>query len=404
MFFPSYLILPTSDWASLWLCGYMCFGCGYAALGIMADQKDYYEVLGVARTASADEIKAAYRNLAKKFHPDLNKDNPKLAEEKFKEISEAYEVLIDDNKRARYDQYGSAGVASDFGKEGFTWSNFSHISDLEDIFGHDIFSDFFGRGNIFGDLFGARRRGYFEQPEERVKRVQVEITLEQAYKGVSTEVALPRIEECKECGGMGAARGSSPKTCPSCKGKGEIQQEQLQGFGRIIRIGACPACGGRGKVIEHPCPSCHGGGEVQRLDKVNVKIPQGVDNGTTLRITADKTVGKLREDVYVIVSVRPHSIFHRQGSDLYLEKAIGLTEATLGAKIDVPTLDGNASMKIPPGTQTDTMFRLRNCGMPHLKAHGYGDIYVRIIVRTPKDLTKRQRELLEEFQEIESRK
>ncbi|MEP9411940.1 MAG: molecular chaperone DnaJ [Candidatus Brocadia sp.] len=369
----------------------------------MSDKKDYYELLGVDRTASKDEIKAAYRALAKKFHPDLNKDNPKLAEEKFKEISEAYEVLIDDDKRARYDQYGHAGVASDFSKEGFTWRDFSHVSDLEDIFGHDIFSDFFGRGSIFSDFFGTRRWG-FERPEELVKRVQVEITLEQAYKGVSTEVAIPHMEKCTDCGGSGAAKGTVPRTCTNCSGRGEVQQEQLQGFGRIIKIGACPVCRGRGKIIEHPCQNCHGSGEIQKLDKINVKIPPGVDNGTTLMVTADKAAGRLKEDIYVIVSVQPHPIFHRQGSDIYMETTISLTEAALGSKIEVPTLDGNALMKIPPGTQTDTLFRLRGSGMPYLKGRGFGDQYVRVIVRTPKNLTKRQRELLEEFQAIEKEK
>ncbi|KAB2834052.1 MAG: molecular chaperone DnaJ [Candidatus Brocadia sp.] len=366
----------------------------------MADKKDYYEILGVSRAATKEEIKSAYRALAKKFHPDLNKDSPKLAEEKFKEISEAYEVLIDENKKARYDQYGHAGVASDFGKEGFTWRDFSHVSDLEDIFGHDIFSDFFGRGNIFQDFFGTRRWG-FKQPEEYVKRVQVEITLEHAYRGISTEVAIPHMEKCTDCGGSGASKGTTPKTCTSCSGRGEVQQEQLQGFGRIIKIGACPVCSGRGKIIEHPCPNCHGSGEVQKLDKINVKIPPGVDNGTTLRITADKGGGKLKEDVYVIVSVQPHPLFHRQRNDVYSEKSITLTEAVLGSKVEVPTLDGNALMKIPPGTQTDTIFRLRGSGMPHVKGRGYGDQYVRVIVRTPKNLTKRQKELLEEFQTIE---
>ncbi len=370
----------------------------------MADKRDYYELLGIVRTASKDEIKSAYRTLAKKFHPDLNKDNPKLAEEKFKEISEAYEVLIDDNKRARYDQYGHAGVASDFSKGGFTWRDFSHVSDLEDIFGHDIFSDFFGRGSIFQDFFGTRRWGGFGQPEAHVKRLQVEVTLEQAYRGVSTEVAIPHMAVCTECSGSGATKGSAPKTCTNCNGKGEIQQEQLQGFGRIIKIGACPVCGGRGKIIEHPCVSCHGSGEIQRLDKINVKIPPGVDNGTTLRVTADKVAGKLTEDVYVMISVQPHPLFHRQGSDVYLEKTITLAEAALGSKVDVPTLDGNAVMKIPPGTQTDTLFRLRGSGMPHIKIRGHGDQYVRVIVRTPKNLTKRQRELLEEFQTIEKEK
>lgn len=366
----------------------------------MADKKDYYELLGVGRAAQKDEIKTAYRTLAKKFHPDLNKDNPKLAEEKFKEISEAYEVLIDDNKRARYDQYGHAGVASDFSKEGFTWRDFSHVSDLEDIFGHDIFSDFFGRGSIFRDFYGTRKWG-FGQTEAYGKRLQVDITFEQAYRGVSTEVAIPHMEACTECNGSGAAKGSVPITCKNCSGKGEEQQEQLQGFGRIIRIGACPACRGRGKIVEHPCVSCHGSGEIQKLDTIKVKIPPGVDNGTTLRVTADKIAGKLKEDVYVIVSVQPHPFFHREGSDLYLEKAVTLTEAALGSKVEVPTLDGNALMKIPPGTQTDTLFRLRGSGMPHLKGHGYGDQYVRVIVHIPKNLTKRQKELLEEFQTIE---
>lgn len=369
----------------------------------MADKRDYYEILGVSKAATKEEIKSAYRTLAKKFHPDLNKDNPKLAEEKFKEISEAYEVLIDDNKKARYDQYGHAGVASDFGKEGFTWRDFSHVSDLEDIFGHDIFSDFFGRGSIFHDFFGNRRWG-FKQPEEHVKRVQVEITLEQAYRGISTEVAVPHMEKCTDCAGSGASKGTAPKTCTSCSGRGEVQQEQLQGFGRIIKIGACPVCRGRGKIIEHPCPNCHGSGEIQKLDKINVKIPPGVDNGTTLRVTADKAAGRLKEDVYVIVSVQPHPIFHRQGSDVYMERTVTLTEAALGSKVEVPTLDGNALMKVPPGTQTDTLFRLRGSGMSHVKGHGYGDQYVRLIVRIPKNLTGRQRELLEEFQTIEREK
>ncbi|MCF6159374.1 MAG: molecular chaperone DnaJ [wastewater metagenome] len=371
----------------------------------MPDKKDYYEILGIKRNATKDEIKAAYRNLAKKFHPDLNKENPKLAEEKFKEISEAYEVLVDDKKRARYDQYGHAGVAQDFGKEGFTWQDFSHVSDLEDIFGHDIFSDFFGRGSIFSDFFG-RRREYFEQPgrERRAKEVQVEITLEQAYRGVSTEVPIPHMEKCVDCGGAGAAKGTPPKTCTYCHGRGEVQQQQLQGFGRIIKIGACPVCKGRGKVIEHPCPTCHGSGEIQKLDKINVRIPPGVDNGTTLKISADKTGGRLKEDIYVTLHIRPHPVFHRQGSDIYIERTISVTEATLGTKVEVPTLDGTAVMKIPPGTQNGTLFRLRGSGMPYLRDQGYGDQYVRIFINTPRNLTKRQRELLEEFERIEKKK
>ncbi|MCF6150346.1 MAG: molecular chaperone DnaJ [Candidatus Kuenenia sp.] len=369
----------------------------------MPDKKDYYALLGVKRNASKDEIKAAYRNLAKKFHPDLNKDNPKLAEEKFKEISEAYEVLVDDNKRSRYDQYGHAGVTADFGKEGFSWQDFSHINDLEDIFGHDIFSDFFGRGSIFSDFFGTRKWG-FEKPEKRVKSVNIEITLEQAYRGISSEVAIPHMKRCDVCNGSGAASGTTPKTCYKCNGKGEVQQELLQGFGKIIKIGACPVCNGSGKIIEKPCLNCHGKGEIQKLDKIKVKIPAGVSNGTTLRITPDKSGGRLKEDIYVIISLKPHLIFHRQGNDIYIEKKISLTKAALGSKIEVPTLDGNAIMKIPPGTQTDTLFRLRNSGMPNLRTSGHGDQYVRIIVRTPKSLTKRQKELLEEFERIENEK
>ncbi len=369
----------------------------------MPDKRDYYEVLGISKNASKEDVKTAYRTLAKKFHPDLNKDNPKLAEEKFKEISEAYEVLIDDGKRSKYDQYGHAGVASDFGKEGFTWNNFSHVSDLEDIFGQDTFSDFFGRGSVFSDFFGTRGWGY-QQPQTRAKRVRIDISMEQAYHGLNTEVAIPHLARCDSCGGTGAAQGTAPKVCSHCNGKGEVQQEQLQGFGRIIRIGACPVCKGRAKIIEQPCPNCHGCGEVQKLDKINVKIPPGVDEGTTLRVTADKGDGRLKEDVYVIITIHPHPRFQRQGSDLYLEKEVTLTQASLGSKVEVPTLDGNAFMKVPPGTQTDTMFRLRNCGMPHLKEHGYGDLYVRVIVSTPRNLTQRQKELLEEFEVIEKKK
>ncbi|MDR4509222.1 MAG: molecular chaperone DnaJ [Candidatus Brocadiaceae bacterium] len=369
----------------------------------MPEKKDYYGILGVKRTASKDEIRSAYRILAKKFHPDVNKDNPKLAEEKFKEISEAYEVLIDDNKRTRYDQYGHAGVTADFGKEGFTWDNFSHISDLEDIFGHDAFSDFFGRGSIFSDFFSSGRRG-FTHPKRSVKRVHVEISLEQAYQGITTEVAIPHMVQCMDCSGSGAARGTSPKTCTSCKGRGEVQQEQLQGFGRIIKVGACPVCAGRGKVIEHPCQSCHGRGEMQKLDKISLKIPQGIDSGTTLRIAPGNAQEKLKEEIYVTVSVQPHQIFHRRGNDIYVEKSITFTQACLGAKVEVPTLDGNALMKIPPCTQTDSLFRLRKSGMPLLRGSGHGDQYVRVIIRVPKSLTKRQNELLEEFEKLEKEK
>lgn len=369
----------------------------------MSEKKDYYNLLGVMKNASKEDIKSAYRRLAKKFHPDLNKDNPKLAEEKFKEISEAYEVLVDDNKRARYDQYGHAGVESDFGKEGFSWQNFSHINDLEDIFGHDIFSDFFGRGSIFSDFFGARTSGY-GRPERKIRSVQVEISLEQAYRGISTEVAIPHMEKCGDCNGSGAEKGTSSKLCNRCDGRGEVKLEQLQGFGRIIKIGACPVCNGRGKIIEKFCQSCHGIGEIQKLDKIKIKIPAGVDNGTTLRITPDKSGGRLKEDIYVYISIQPHPFFHRQANDVYIEKEISLIDATLGSKIEVPTLDGNAMMKIPQGTQTDTLFRLRNSGMPYLRGQGYGDQYVRVIVKTPKNITKRQMDLLEEFEKIEKEK
>jgi len=370
----------------------------------MSDKRDYYEILGINRNASKDEIKAAYRKLAKKFHPDLNKDNPKLAEEKFKEVSEAYEVLVDDEKRKKYDRYGHAGVTSEFGKEGFTWKDFSHISDLEDIFGHEIFSDFFGRGNIFSDFFGTRRWEHERPEKKKIKKVRVEIMLKQAYKGITAEVAIPHMENCDDCKGTGAAKGTVPKTCYDCKGRGEVQQEQLQGFGRIIKIGACPTCNGKGKIVENPCPNCHGIGEIQKLDKITVKIPPGVDDGTTLRITPDKSGGRFKEDIYVIIAIKPDPVFHRQGSDIYTEKHISLIQAAMGTKLEVPTLDGNAIMKIPPGTQTDTLFRLRNSGIPHLKGYGYGDQYVRIIVDTPKNLTRKQIELLEEFEKIEKQK
>ena len=359
----------------------------------MPEKKDYYDLLGIAKNASKEDVKSAYRRLAKKFHPDLNKDNPKSSEEKFKEISEAYEVLIDDNKRAKYDSYGYAGVESDFGKEGFSWQNFTHINDLEDIFGHDIFSDF----------FGARTSGY-GKPERKIRRVQVEISLEQAYRGVSTEVAIPHMEKCGDCNGSGAEKGTSLKICNRCDGRGKVKQEQLQEFGRIIKIGVCPVCNGRGKIIEKFCQSCHGTGEIQRLDKIKIKIPPGVDNGTTLRIAPDKSGGRLKENIYVYISIQPHPFFRRQANDVYIKKEISLIDATLGSKVEVPTLDGNAIMKIPQGTQTNTLFRLRNSGMPYLRGHGHGDQYVRVIVKTPKNITKRQRELLEEFEKHEKEK
>ena len=383
----------------------------------MAAKRDYYETLGVDKGASKEEIKRAYRRLAKKYHPDLNKDNPKEAEEKFKEVSEAYEVLSDPQKRVNYDKFGHAGV--DFGPGGFEWSNFTRYSDVEDIFG-DVFRDFFGgnfgfsrtRGgeSIFEDIFG---RGRYTRAEERYRpraergsdiRYDLEIDLEEAAKGMEKELNVSKEERCPSCGGTGASPGGL-KTCSACGGTGQIKNVQRQGFAQFISISVCPRCGGRGEVVEKPCENCGGSGKIRVSKRISVRIPAGVDTGSRLRIAGEGGAGERggpSGDLYVVVHVREHEFFRREGSNLFCEVPVRFAQAVFGDEIEVRTIEGGkAKIKMPPGTQSNTVFRLKNRGMPDLRGHGRGNMLVRVKVVTPTKVSKRQKELLREFDDEE---
>jgi molecular chaperone DnaJ len=385
----------------------------------LAENSDYYSILGVDRGASQEEIKRAYRRLAKKHHPDLNKSNPKEAEEKFKKVSEAYEVLSDPQKRVSYDRFGRAGV--DFGPGGFDWSQFTRFSDIEDIFG-DLFRDFFG-GN-FG--FGRTRGGgvgmgssLFEEffgrgptrAEERYRpergsdlRYDLEIELEDAAKGIEKELRITKEERCPSCNGTGA-RYDGLETCPACGGSGQTKNVHRQGFAQFISISNCPRCEGRGKVITKPCEQCNGRGKSSVNKRISVKIPAGVDTGSRLRIAGEGGAGERggpSGDLYVVIHVQEHEFFKRVENDLFCEIPIRFVQAVFGDETEVKTIDGSiAQIKIPAGTQSGTVFKLNNKGIPYLKGYGRGNMLVKVKVITPSKLSKRQKELLHEFDQEE---
>ncbi len=361
----------------------------------MAQKRDYYEVLGVPKGASKDDIKAAYRKLAMKHHPDMNKDNAKAAEEKFKELSEAYEVLVDDDKRAKYDQFGHAGVEGTFRTGGFDWSDFTHYGDISDIFG-DLGGFGFG-GSIFDQFFGrTQRRG----PQEgRSLRYDIEVTLEEVSKGVEKDLRIPRSVECKSCSGEGAKSGDY-KTCPTCKGQGQVQRSQRRGNTNFVSIGQCPTCGGTGRQILKACAACGGSGATQTVSNIKVSIPKGAEEGMRLRMRGAGEAspnGGPPGDLYIMVHMAEHPVFARDGSDLFMEAPISFSQAALGDEIEAPTLDGKALVKIPPGTQTGTVFRLKGKGLPDVRGRGLGDQFVKVTVVTPSKLSSEQRDLLKRF-------
>ena len=361
----------------------------------MAQKRDYYEVLGVPKGASKDEIKAAYRKLAMKHHPDMNKESPKAAEEKFKELSEAYEVLVDDDKRAKYDQFGHAGVEGTFRTGGFDWSDFTHYGDISDIFGN--LGGFGFGGGVFDQFFGrAQRRG----PQEgRSLRYDVDVTLEDVAKGVEKELRIPRSVECKSCGGEGAKAGDH-KTCPTCKGSGQVQRSQRRGNTSFVSIGQCPTCGGTGRHILKACAACGGSGATQTVSNIKVSIPKGAEEGMRLRMRGAGEAspnGGPPGDLYIVVHMAEHPVFARDGSDLFMEAPISFSQAALGDEIEVPTLDGKALVKIPPGTQTGTVFRLKGKGLPDVRGRGAGDQFVKVTVVTPSKLSNEQKELIKHF-------
>jgi molecular chaperone DnaJ len=358
-------------------------------------KRDYYEILGVAKTATADEIKKAYRRVAKQYHPDRNPGNPE-AEAKFKEACEAYEVLSEPDKRARYDQYGHEGV--NFGRGGFSYENFTHAGDFE-----DIFSSIFG--NIFGGGGGPQTRGRGPQAERgRDLKVNLSITLEEAFAGKEAEIALTRLESCETCSGSGSSPGSKPKTCPRCKGSGAMRFQQ--GFFSINTV--CDTCQGQGQVIENPCSSCSGRGRVNKRSRVKVRIPAGVDTDNRVRVSGEGEVGPNngpRGDLYIDITVKDHDVFEREGDYLITQVKLSYSQAALGDEIESPTLDGSEKITISPGTQSHTLFRLNGKGMPRVNdSKRRGDLYVRTIVETPTHLTDRERELLRELAEINSEK
>jgi molecular chaperone DnaJ len=348
-------------------------------------KRDYYEILGVGRSATEQEIKSSYRKLAMQHHPDRNPDKPE-AEEKFKEASEAYSVLIDVEKRSRYDQYGHAGVNGGSGFSGFDPSTFT---DFNDIFG-DIFSDFFG-GNASGGRRSRSQRG-------GDTRADLNLTFEEAAFGKKTEIKVRRYEMCLQCRGSGAAAGKGPVTCPTCGGRGQVRYQQS--FFSIART--CPSCQGHGRVISEPCTKCKGETRSVRERVVEVSVPPGVEDGTRIRYQeqGDSGVnGGPAGDLYVVLHVDAHQFFEREGKDLYCSVPISFSQAALGAEIVVPTLDGEHKLKIPEGTQSGTTIRIKGKGVPALQSGGKGDLFVRIRVQTPGKLNKRQRQLLEELNE-----
>ena len=345
-------------------------------------KRDFYEVLGVERGASDAELKKAYRRLAMKYHPDRNPDD-KAAEEKFKEANEAYEILSDAQKRAAYDQYGHAGVDPQMGGGGFGGGAGGNFSD---IFG-DVFSDFFGGGQRSNR--GGPQRG-------SDLRYTLELDLEEAVRGTTVTIRVPTLVNCKTCDGSGAKKGTSPTTCNTCAGHGQVRMQQ--GFFSVQQT--CPRCHGSGKMITDPCGSCHGQGRVEENKTLSVKVPAGVDTEDRIRLSGEGeagTKGGPAGDLYVVVNVREHAIFERDGKHLYCEVPISFADAALGGELEVPTLDGRVKLKIPEATQTGKMFRLRGKGVAPVRGGAPGDLMCKVVVETPVNLDKRQRELLTEF-------
>ncbi|HSQ00853.1 MAG TPA: molecular chaperone DnaJ [Candidatus Dormibacteraeota bacterium] len=346
----------------------------------MAAKRDYYELLGVERTASAEEIKKAYRKVALKHHPDRNPDN-KQSEESFKEASEAYQVLSDPERRAQYDRFGHAAFEQGAGFGGFDFS----AAGFEDIF-----------GEVFGDFFGGSRRGRARARRGDDLRYDLEISFEEAVFGAEKTLRIPRLASCEDCSGSGSQDGAPRDTCGTCRGTGQIRFQQ--GLFSIAK--SCAQCQGQGTVLRDPCRTCGGSGTVRSQQSLSVRIPAGVDTGSRLKLRGEGEAGYNKGpagDLYVIVHVREHPLFSRDGSNIVCDVPIGITQAALGAEIDVPTPHGKVKMKIPAGTQSGNVFRLKGKGVPDLRGYGHGDALVRVVVETPRKLTAKQRELLEEF-------
>lgn len=361
----------------------------------MPDQKrDYYEVLGVSKGASDDEIKKAYRKMAKQYHPDLNPGD-KTAEAKFKEVNEAYEVLSDKEKRSRYDQFGHAGVDPNFGAgAGGPFGGFSG-ADFGDIDLGDIFGSFFGGG--FGGGSSSRRNGPMKGD---TLRAGVTITFEEAAFGCEKEIILNREETCETCHGSGCEPGTTAEVCPNCRGTGTVRIQRGGGAFTFATTASCPKCNGTGKIIHQPCKTCNGSGSVRKQRKITVKIPAGIDNGQAVSLRGQGGAGRNggpAGDLIISVTVRPHAFFKRDGTSVYLEQPVSFLQATLGAELEIPTIDGKVKWTLPEGTQPGTTFRLRGKGIPSINGRGRGDQFVTVQVQVPKNLTREQKEALHAY-------
>ncbi len=367
----------------------------------MADKKrDYYDVLGITKNATDDEIKKAYRKLARKYHPDLNRDDPKTAEAKMKEINEAYDILKDKDKRAQYDQFGHAAFSGGgYGQEG---GGFTGGINMNDIFGG---GGAFDMGDIFEQFFGGGHTRSRQKPGPQKGadlRYDLRITFEEAAFGKEMNIKVPRMETCEECGGTGAKKGTTPDECPDCHGTGMRQTTTRTPFGVISNARPCERCHGTGQIIKDPCGHCHGNGKVRVEREIKLNIPRGVDEGQRLRVSGGGQAGDRGGqpgDLYVYIGIKPHKIFTRQDMNVYCEVPISFVQAALGAKIDAPTIDGKVDLIIPEGTQSGAVLRIRGKGIPALRGNERGDEFVKIKVLTPKNLSNRQKKLLREFED-----
>jgi len=358
--------------------------------------KDYYDVLGVSKNATKEEIKKAYKGLAKKYHPDLNKSNPD-AEKKFKEINEAASILGDDEKRQQYNQFGDADAFKRAGGQGFGGYDFGGFGDFASFDFGDIFDKFFSGG-------GMRQRG---PATGQSIRADIEISLEDAANGVTKTLEIPRVESCGHCKGSGAESELDIKSCNECNGSGVSKRTQRTPFGTFATTTTCGTCRGRGKIVERECRKCDGTGLVKNERRIQINVPAGAEEGTNLRVTGEGEAGEYGArpgDLYVVIHVAEHKVFQRDGDDLYVKVGVSFATAALGGEIEVPTLEGKATLKIPSGTQTGTTFRMRGKGIPFLHGRGSGDENVEISIEVPKKLSKKQKELLREFSKTSKKK
>jgi molecular chaperone DnaJ len=359
------------------------------------EQRDYYEVLGLEKGADEAAIKSSYRKLALKYHPDRNPDNDE-AESKFKEASEAYEVLSDEGKRANYDRFGHAGVQGNFGQGGFEWSDFSHATDFQDIF-----------GDMFGGDGRRRTRGPSGPPKGRDLRIALELSLEEVAVGVEKKINLTRQQRCKVCDGAGAAPGADTQTCGTCNGMGQVQQVSRSFFGQSVTVTACPTCSGEGKTITDPCRECSGEGRARETASITVRIPAGVSTGNYIPLRGQGDVGPRggpAGDCLVFIEEKEHDQFTRQGNDVLLRLPITISQAALGDDVEVPTLHGAVKMKVPEGTQSGRVLRLRGKGVPDVDGRGQGDQLVEMMVWTPTSLSAEERALFEQLDEIQQKR